>query len=537
MLGDLFGVTKITAMNDLCRALGPHHRNLGCGPGIVEIAAQMLGRHHHIGTAIGLARDDSHLGHRCLAISKEQFGPMLDHATIFLGGAGQEAGHIDHGQDRNVKAVAEPHEPRSLARAVDVQNTRQHHWLVGHNTNSPPLKTDEASDHILGKLGLHFIKVALISQLFDQLFHVVGRVGIVRHQCIKAAFDPRRVVKEGTGWRLLTVVQRQEIHQTAHFGQCFDVILEGGISHGGLFRVGRGAAQFFGGHLFIGHGLDHIRAGHEHVRAILDHEDKVGHRRTVDSASCTGAHDHADLRHNTRGLNVALEHLAIACKAVDTFLNTGTAGIVDPDHRRAVFNGHIHDLADLGRMRRRDGPAQNREVLRKDIDHAAVDGAPPGDNAIPRRFLLLHAEISAAVRDKHIELFERAFVQQQINPFAGCQFTTSVLCIDPVLAATQTRVGAPRFKLCQNVFHDVPADRFRASYISADHTGTIIRNICKMYSTYNLQSANLKITSKGTVPCACAHWTVLMHRNTSNSCKSSPRSAFWTATRHHTFQR
>jgi propionyl-CoA carboxylase beta chain len=40
--GDLVGIANVLAEDDLHRALGPHHRNLGRRPSIVEIAAQML---------------------------------------------------------------------------------------------------------------------------------------------------------------------------------------------------------------------------------------------------------------------------------------------------------------------------------------------------------------------------------------------------------------------------------------------------------------------------------------------------------------
>jgi hypothetical protein len=45
--------------------------------------------------------------------------------------------------------------------------------------------------------------------------------------------------------------------------------------------------------------------------------------------------------------HVALEHLAIGRKAGDAFLDARAAGIVQPDHRRAVLDGHVHDLADF----------------------------------------------------------------------------------------------------------------------------------------------------------------------------------------------
>ena len=51
--GDLFGIIQIGAVDDLCRALGPHHSDLGCGPRIVKVRPQVLGRHHVIRAAIG----------------------------------------------------------------------------------------------------------------------------------------------------------------------------------------------------------------------------------------------------------------------------------------------------------------------------------------------------------------------------------------------------------------------------------------------------------------------------------------------------
>src|SRR3546814_2848877 len=78
----------------------------------------MLRRHHVIGAAIGLARDDRDLGHRRLGIGEEQLCAMLDDAIIFLCGAGQEAGDVDEGDDRNLERVAEADEARRLLRRI-----------------------------------------------------------------------------------------------------------------------------------------------------------------------------------------------------------------------------------------------------------------------------------------------------------------------------------------------------------------------------------------------------------------------------------
>src|SRR3546814_15565976 len=74
--------------------------------------SQMLRRHHVIGAAIGLARDDRNLGDRRFGISEEQFRAMLDDAVKFLRGAGQKARDVDEGDDRNLERVAEAAEAR-----------------------------------------------------------------------------------------------------------------------------------------------------------------------------------------------------------------------------------------------------------------------------------------------------------------------------------------------------------------------------------------------------------------------------------------
>ena len=47
----------------------------------------------------------------------------------------------------------------------------------------------------------------------------------------------------------------------------------------------------------------------------------------------------------------------------------------------------------------------------------------------PRGRLLLHAEIDAAVGDELVEFLEGAFVEQQIDAFAGGEFAGLVLAL------------------------------------------------------------------------------------------------------------
>src|SRR5438045_4102057 len=66
--------------DDLACALPAQHRDLGVGPREVHVTAQVLGAHHVVGTAVGLARDDGDLRHRALGERVEQLGAVLDDA-------------------------------------------------------------------------------------------------------------------------------------------------------------------------------------------------------------------------------------------------------------------------------------------------------------------------------------------------------------------------------------------------------------------------------------------------------------------------
>ena len=174
-------------------------------------------------------------------------------------------------------------------------------------------------------------------------------------------------------------------------------------------------AQFFCCDNFVGDGFHDIRTRHEHVRAVLDHKDKVGHRRRIHRTTRTWAHDHRDLRHNAGGLNVALKDFTIPSKAINALLNTCAARIVQTNHRCAIFDGHIHNFANLLRMCRGYGTAQNRKVLREHINHTTIDGAPSRHDTIASRTLIFHAKIGAAVCNKHVKLFKAAFIQQKFD--------------------------------------------------------------------------------------------------------------------------
>ena len=166
------------------------------------------------------------------------------------------------------------------------------------------------------------------------------------------------------------------------------------------------------------HRLDHVRTGDEHVAGAVHHEDEIGDGGRVDRAAGAGSHDGGDLRHHAARERVAQENIGVAGQRDDAFLNARAAGIVEAHQRRAVLQRQVHHLADFLRVGFRERSAEDGEILREDVGQAAVDAAIAADHAVAGDDLLVHAEIPAAVRDQLVELFEGAFVEQQLDALA-----------------------------------------------------------------------------------------------------------------------
>ncbi len=209
------------------------------------------------------------------------------------------------------------------------------------------------------------------------------------------------------------------------------------------------AAELFRGDHFVGHRLHHVGAGDEHVGGVAHHEDEIGHGRRIDVAARARPHDDADLRNDAGGEHVALEHLAVAAERRHALLDARAAGIEQADDGAARLHRHVLHLDDLLRVRLRERAAEHGEVLGEQIDRAAVDRAPAGDHAVAGDLGLFHAEVGRAVLDEHVELLERALVEQEFDALAGGQFAALVLGLDARLAAAEAGLVAPHLPACR----------------------------------------------------------------------------------------
>ena len=203
----------------------------------------------------------------------------------------------------------------------------------------------------------------------------------------------------------------------------------------------------------MGHGLDHIRPGDEHVGTVAHHEDEIGHGRGINRAARARPHDERYLWDNARGQHVAGKHIGITGERGHAFLNARTAGIVDANHRRAHAHGLVHDLGNFLGMGLGQGASENGKILAKHENQAAVDGAIACDHAVAGNGLFVHAKIDAAMLHEHVPFLEGIGIEKYIDAFPRCELAFLVLGVHPLLAAARPRTFAFFFQLLENILH------------------------------------------------------------------------------------
>ena len=112
----------------------------------------------------------------------------------------QEPGNVDERDDRDAEGVAEPHEPRRLDRALDVEAAGQHQRLIRHETHAPPADPPESDHDVPRVVGHQLEEVRLVHDLDDQLLDVVRRVRIARGEGVERGLDAvDRIVRRYDG--------------------------------------------------------------------------------------------------------------------------------------------------------------------------------------------------------------------------------------------------------------------------------------------------------------------------------------------------
>src|ERR1035437_3991421 len=416
--------------DDVDGTLGAHHGDLGRGPGDVEIGADVLAAHDVVRAAVGLAGDDREFGHRRLAVGVEQLGAMADDAAVLLGRPGQEARHINEGDDGDVKGIAEADETSAFHRCVDVQGAGAALWLVGTQPHRVAAETGKAGDQVGPKEGLSLQELAVVEDAPDHIVHVVGHTGAVRHHRLELLVHAVGRILGGYKGRLLAVVLGQVREELAALAEGVILGIGDEVSHARLEAVDLGAAQLLEPDLLAGGHLYHVGPGDEHVADFLDHQDEVGHRRALDGAPSAGPHDEGELGDDAAVVDVAGKDIGVTRQADHALLDPRAAGVVDAKTWAADLGGPVHDLDHLLGEDLPQAAADSSGIVGEDGDLAPVDVPVAGDNTIPGDALVGHAEVLVAVQDEGVELDEAARVEHLFDPLTRRQLALLVLLLD-----------------------------------------------------------------------------------------------------------
>ena len=129
--------------------------------------------------------------------------------------AGQEAGHVDERQQRDVERVARAHEARGLDARVDVEHAGHARRLVADDADRVAVEAREAADDVRRVVLVDLVELAVVDDRPHDVAHVVGLVRVRRHDVVELGVHPLRVVGRQHARRGLEVVGRQEAQQVA----------------------------------------------------------------------------------------------------------------------------------------------------------------------------------------------------------------------------------------------------------------------------------------------------------------------------------
>ena len=261
---------------------------------------------------------------------------------------------------------------------------------------------------------MNFKEITVVHHRANEVFHVVGAHGIVRHDGIQYRIHTARIITRGGNGRIFHVVVGEEAQELFDLIDGVRIAFAGKVRHAALGVVGHGAAQLLLGHHLTQNRLDHIGSGDEHVAGLLHHENEIGHGRGIHRSTGARSHDGGNLRDHAGSDGIAVENLAVAGERIDTFLDAGAAGIVEADEGLAGLERQIHDLADLLGMHLAQSPGTGGEILGKGKHLPAIHRSVAGDDAVGGNIHLVETEQGPSVLDEHIQFAKAARIKKVV---------------------------------------------------------------------------------------------------------------------------
>ena len=172
-------------MNDVHGPFGPHHRQFGRRPSDVVVALQVLAGHRQIGAPVGFSSHQRQLRHRGFGVGKQQLSTVTDDAAPLLDHAGQKAGNVLEGEQRDVEGVAGSDEASRFDGRIDVKAPGQNLGLIANHAHRVTVHSGKPNDDVVRIQREEFHELAVVHHVFHHMDHVVGFVGVVRDDVLQ----------------------------------------------------------------------------------------------------------------------------------------------------------------------------------------------------------------------------------------------------------------------------------------------------------------------------------------------------------------
>src|SRR6185369_817974 len=142
-----------------------------------------------------------------------------------------------------------------------------------------------------------------------------------------------------------------------------------------------------------------------------------------------------------------VEDSAVPREAVDSFLHSGSAGIIDEYKRCASLQRTPHHLGDLVRVDLARCSARHRKVLARKMNGSAIHVSATRHHSVRRHFLTGHAEQHSTVLRKQSNFLERARIHQPVCSLPRGQFSCLMLLRDALVPTAIPNYDAATFQL------------------------------------------------------------------------------------------
>src|SRR5262249_52885314 len=141
--------------------------------------------------------------------SVKQLRTMAYDAAVLLVGSRQESRDVDKRNQRNIEAVAGPHESRPLLAGSNVEHSGQMFRLVGNDAHWVPPQARKAHDEILAEFILPFQECVLVYDGLNHGQHVIGFVGGIGHNVRQLRAIAVGGIRSGFKWWRVEIIWRQ----------------------------------------------------------------------------------------------------------------------------------------------------------------------------------------------------------------------------------------------------------------------------------------------------------------------------------------